>query len=289
MHVSYLVLGGGITGRMIKRILPDAEVLEGRLKPKTPNARDINQGFGTNYFWEPIPIFQTKPMKIVTRIDDLFPTEDSIRRYKNKIGKGDEKVSDWGLQFQPESTGYFLNELPNEEIAYCHRIVHINLMDKIVNTEFSTGKPDEYSTVTFTYSHLFNTLPLKDFLVLAGLDHKYPVNTLFKSRAVYVRIVPKPPEAPFNDNFIYVNYLSNPLIEPYRFCDRFGERHYESLMPIGFPHKKLYPGKIWAAPEIEDILHDLSIQNVHCFGRYGRWNPNELLHETYKEIVSWKP
>jgi len=278
--VKNLVLGGGIVGQMVNALLP-VYVIEKNPAPKKPN-----QAFGTNYLWEPIPIFDTKEMEIVTQVDGQDATEESIRRYKTKIGKTHEKADEWGLQFQPVTTGHFIVNYPEVDILYGHEVSSIDLKeyDVYINTSDST--------LRFKYDRLISTIPLNNLVMLAGMDRKFPVKTIFKYKQVYVKIVPKPLDAPKPDGVIYVNYLSDPLIEPYRYCDRFGERHYESLLPIGFPHKRLYPGKLWKNPLIFTVLEALERENVYCLGRYGRWNPNELLHETYKDLITrieeWK-
>jgi hypothetical protein len=163
-------------------------------------------------------------------------------------------------------------------VMYGQVVVKVDMHEHYVHT----------TTDHFEYEHLISTLPLNLFMTMAGLENCYPVKTMFKYKPVYVKVVDKPPEAEYSDRVFYVNYLSNPLQEPYRYCDRFGERHYESLTPIGFPHKKLYPGKIWNDPMVPEVLSRLSEVDVACFGRYGSWSPNELIHETYHKLVQWR-
>jgi hypothetical protein len=172
-------------------------------------------------------------------------------------------------------------------VEYNRRVTNVDLKTHLVTVSINqpNGKP---TLKTYQYDSLISTIPLNELVILAGLDARYPVETTFRYRPVYVKITLKPPEALYRDDVVYVNYISNPLIQPYRYCDRFGERHYETLHPIGFPHKKLFPGKIWAAPNIPFILQELEANQVYCFGRYGAWAPDELLHTSFERIVAWR-
>jgi hypothetical protein len=90
----------------------------------------------------------------------------------------------------------------------------------------------------------------------------------------------------------YVNYLTDPRIPAYRYCDRpNGERHWEGLSNLGgVPNKKLVPGKIHDIdPNTrKDIMFMLQCCNIFCFGRYATWRSNELVHQTWKDIVRFK-
>ena len=279
------ILGGGITGRIVHSLVPNSTVLEAEDESK---AKRLSQSYGTNYLWEPIEGFNLKEVKVVTRIDDDLPTKESVQRYKNKIGKGSEEESEWGLQFQPESRGYFIMSCPPAEILYGCRVLGID-MDARSIAVLRPDKEGLSGLETLHYDQLLSTIPLSTLVSLTRMDTSFPAKTTFKFKPVYVKVAPRPPEARFQqDDTVYVNYLSNPLQEPYRYCDRFGERHYESLMPMGFPHKKLSPGKIWKDSTTDVILKILAEQEIHCFGRYGRWNPNELMHETYNYVKMWR-
>lgn len=281
MHVKYLVLGGGITGRIVQSILKDSWILES----KEDDSSNLSFNFGTNYLWKPIPGFEVVPVHVSTRVDEAYPTKESILRYKNKVGKGGE---DWGLQFEPESTGYLITGLPIAKISYRHRVVRINPDIRKVEIEISE-KDKSPKFQTFFYHYLISTIPLVDLIRLCGLETQYPLQTSFIHRNIYVKVVPRPENYVSSDNMIYVNYVSNPLTDTYRYCDRGNKRHCEYLnIPGGFPYRKLYPGKLWSSPFISIIRSELKQKNIFCFGRYGKWNPNELLHETYEEVKAWK-
>ena len=46
-------------------------------------------------------------------------------------------------------------------------------------------------------------------------------------------------------------------------------------------------GKIYPNPTSELVLESLEKENIFCFGRFARWDPEELLHDTVKQINKW--
>ena len=95
-------------------------------------------------------------------------------------------------------------------------------------------------------------------------------------------------EAPYPPTTWYVNYVSDPDVPPYRYTDRDGKRHYEGLTGMGkIPTRKISPGKIYPNPVAPVILESLERENIFCFGRFARWDPEELLHTTYDSIRDW--
>lgn len=280
MYLKYLILGGGITGRIVQNVLKDGVILES----KEEHPSNLSFNFGTNYLWKSIPGFESTPIHISTRVDEALPTSESVHRYKNKIGKGGE---DWGLQFEPESIGYMITDLPEADILYQHRVVRIRPEMKEVEVEINEKEKSPRYEIFF-YQNLISTIPLLNLVQLCDMNTKYPSKTSFVYKEIYVKIIPRPKKQVSSSNTIYVNYVSNPLVEEYRYCDRGNERHIEYLNSPKFPYRKLYPGKLWVSPFIPIIRSELLGYGIFCFGRYGKWNPNELLHETYEEVKTWK-
>lgn len=268
-----VILGGGITGRIVNYLIPDSVVMEANSPIR------MTHQYGTNYLWKEIEGFPSIPIRIVTTVDGQVPTIESIQRYKNKVGRQDEDKSEWGLQFQPETRGHFIQSYPETNIKYEARAYSIDLKEHKIHF------PQLNEVVQ--YDQLISTIPLVGLVILTGLNARFPVNS-FKYKPVFIKMVPTPPEIPRLKDTVNVNYLSDPTIQPYRYCDRFGERHYESLTPMDFPHKKLSPGKIWESSYTPMILQYLESFNIKCFGRYGKWSTNELLHETYEEVKQWR-
>ncbi len=273
MHI--VVLGGGITGQMVQWFHPDALILE-----RNPEQRSdrLTREFGANYLWQPIPEMKCKAIRVVTHVDGEPGTDESIQRYKHKIGKPSD-IGQWGLQFKPVTVGYVATRYPLCTVQHDCEVVRVDLERKEVHFQ------NNHMAGLCRYDLLINTLPLPLFCRMAQLDGSVPIESMFKNQPIYVRIVPRPPDATQPPEVLYVNYLSDPLIECYRFCDRDSERHYEGLTPMGtLPSKKLFPGKIWGSPDVQQLLKSLTAKQVVCLGRYGRWAPDELLHETYGAI-----
>lgn len=276
-----IVLGGGISGQLVKLARPEALVIDSK-----PESKGLTRDYGANYLWEPLPGILSKPFRVVTHVDGQPGTLDSIRRYKHKIGKPEDD-GNWGLQFEPESVGYEILEYPNLDTEHGVKVVAIDLSTRKVTLQRTTedGTAVDYCD---TVDQIVSTIPLPALLSVLGWSNDYPVETIFKSMPIYVVVTPRPPDAPFPEDTMYVNYLSDPLVECYRYCDRFGERHFEGLTSMGkIPTKKLYPGKIKWHPHIPEIWNRLDSVGIKCFGRYACWNPDELLHETYQNIERW--
>ena len=274
MPFNIAVIGGGITGQLVQFAVPEVKIYD--WKPQ-PASRALTRQYGANYLWEPIEGIPCREFKVITTIDGGVPTLDRVRAYKDKIGRiGD--VSGWERQFQHEMTGYDFIELPRPNILYDHRI---------------TGIDRQTQTITFAkhgslvYDMLVSTIPLYSLLSL--LDMPEPQGRL-RYRPIFTRRSIRPEDAPYPVDVMYVNYLSSPDIKPYRYCDRFGERHYESIVPFDGPSytHRLVPGKIFTHPDVPAVLNLLASFNIYTFGRYGSWSTDELVHETWKHIVRWK-
>lgn len=272
--VTIAVIGGGITGRLFKFLIPQATVYDWMPQPRT--MRPLTRNYGANYLWQPLPGIPCRSFEVITRVDGQLPNSTSVSRYKEKIGKTGD-VDGWERQFQPFMTGYDFIELPDVAVLYDHRITEI---DPIAHTlTFAKQPPVRYDT-------LVSTIPLYALLSLAGWPE--PVGKLY-FKPIYFKIIPRPPDAPFSEETMYVNYISDPNIGPYRFCDRGRERHYESIVPYDGPStKRIAPGKIYPNRHVGETLALLEAHDIHTFGRYGSWAPDELVHETFLNIEEWK-
>ena len=277
-HVEIAVIGGGIVGRLAQFLMPQAEIYDWRAAPQT--VRPLTRNYGGNYLWKPIPGIPCRTFRVVTHIDGMPATPDGIRRYKAKIGKEYEssQSNNWHQQFQPEMSGWDFTELPNTRIQYGCRVVSVDLIAHRLT--IAGREPIQYRS-------LISSIPLYSLCSLAGIREP---NGRFQFKPIYVRIVNHPPDAKFSGTDIwYVNYLSDMAITAYRYTDRNEERHYESLIPMaGYPSTQLKPGKIYANPYTDEIIEYLAGFHVYPFGRYGAWRPDELVHETWEELQSWK-
>jgi hypothetical protein len=211
---------------------------------------------------------------VITHVDGSFATRDSVSAYKAKIGKSKDMEGNWAEQFQVQTTGYDC-VFPDPRIDYgcaVERIDHTKKELHLRNGRF------------LDYDVLVSTVPL--YVLLRMLDIN--IGTPFRYDPIFVKVSERPPDAPYPLHTIYVNYLSDPGVAPYRFTDREGERHYESLAPmVGSTARKILPGKIHPNTRAADAVATLAKRNIFCFGRFAAWLPEELIHETYDRIVDW--
>jgi len=111
----------------------------------------------------------------------------------------------------------------------------------------------------------------------------------FQWHPICVRAGAIPPDAPsLGQDTVRVNYISDPAIAAYRTTDRNGQRHYEWLKghrDMGIPSKVISPGKIWYNPEASEWVSFLKSHHIYCFGRFPTWRPDELLHQTFAEML----
>lgn len=276
MTRTFLILGGGITGRLARIVLGAGSVLE-KAGPK--QAQNLTRMFGTNYLWEPLEGFACRKFDVYTTVDGKVGTIDSIKRYKRKIGKP-EDIGQWGLQFEYHTQGYDFVETPSCPILYDAEVTSIDLDRREVRACGKSQDGEAPLQFCFSYTHLINTLPLNRFTELAGLGARFPLVTALKSSAIYIKVdgVKTLPD------MVHVNYFSDPLIPEYRNCLRDNLRHVEYLQQPKGPSICLAPGKIRMSPLTAGLLEHLESRNVYCFGRFARWEPNELVHETFKQL-----
>lgn len=285
-----IILGGGMVGQLAKLLFPKALVLDWR--PIAPRDKHMNgaKQFGAQYLWEPLPGIPCRSFRVLTTIDGEHATVESAIRYKLKIGKAQDTGrtdADLMSQFPYESVGHQIISLPRAETRWNVYVERIDVERQMLYTR--TG--DAYA-----YQTLISTIPLPSLLEM--LDALGPVRgqgmvemAPFKAAPVCVKAGPIPPDAVvLPDGMVRVNYISDMKIAAYRTTDREGQRHYEWLQGapgMGIPTKVINPGKIWPHNESEQwvrFLHDSC--NIHCFGRFPTWRPDELLHQTYQHILS---
>lgn len=270
--VRIACIGGGITGQLVQFNIPETQVYDWQ-----PTPRRLTRSMGANYLWEPLEGIPCRQFKVITHVDGATPTLEAVERYKQKIGKTGD-VAGWERQFQPEMDGYDFTELPAARIQYGHRV---EFVDRIHHQLSFAGGVEPVQ-----YDHLVSTIPL--FALLSMLEMRVP-NGGLRFKPIYFKITARPPDAPYPVETMYVNYLSSPMMRPYRYCDRFGERHFESIVPFSAHDiRRFTPGKIYAHAAVPAILEELAGFNIQTFGRYGSWQSDELVHETFKNIREWK-
>lgn len=275
--MNVIVIGGGISGQLFQHAVPEAQILDWRNAPR--GSKYLTRHYGANYLWEPIEGLSCRAFRVVTHIDNRPAVPESIVAYKNKIGK--EFDCDTGVllnsQFAVESTGYEFTDLPTPRVTYGARVTGIDL-DRRTYTLAGSGGPVPYDLIV-------STIPLYSLL---SLCHIRDPGLQYKS--IWIKVAARPMDAPYPADMMYVNYISNPDLICYRYTDRNGERHFESLITqaTAMPDRRVVPGKIYPHPEVPNLLIALGQHQVYCFGRFATWDVEELVHHTWEKIQLWK-
>lgn len=273
-----VVIGGGITGRIVQFFIPNAVVLES--KTEEESNRHMTRDFGANYLWEPLGGFGCRPLKVVTTVDWERPNGEAIKRYKNKIGKGYENKEDYLEQFQYDSIGWQITDYPPCRIDYGMKVLAVDINQKVVTVLNPGAENHEELTFKLAYDVLFTSMPLPGFVKIANLQNVWPVETMFRYQPIYVRVSGDYQKS----NLIVVNYISDPTDPRYRVTARDGQKHVESLSKSSEQDVKIFPGKIYEDPMVPPLLSFLRSNNIFPIGRFGKWESDELVHNTYAEI-----
>lgn len=270
--MNVVCIGGGITGQMVQLVVPETRLLDWR--PADQGHRPQTRRYGANYLWKPIPGLPYTQFPVITHVDGAPATKESVVAYKAKIGKPWDIADHLTPQFAVQTTGYDCT-FPDPKIEYGRAVQHIRMGHHIL--ELRNGQE-------LSYDILVSTVPLYALLRMVDITLPAP----FRYDPIFVKVSERPPDAPYPPNMVYVNYLSDPSVAPYRLTDRDGSRHYESRTPMsGTTARKVVPGKIHPNSRSADMVRSLANQHIYCFGRYAAWLPEELIHETYDRIVAW--
>lgn len=271
--MNIVVIGGGISGHLVKLRLPHARVLDWRRSPA-----GMTRQYGGNYLWEPLPGVACRSFTVRTTVDGQVPTPSAVVEYKRKIGKGLDE--NWRDQFRYMMTGYDIVEWPRPlRIEYGYVVRQIDLSRRILYALVDNER------LPIPYDVLVSTVPL--YALVEMVPDMGRLQLLHSP--IYVHTTPIPPDAVPPDHEWRVNYISDPAVPAYRTTDRDGIRHYESLTSAGsIPAKRITPGKIFRDATANAMVQVFEDQGVYCFGRFARWNPEELVHETDAAIRAWK-
>jgi hypothetical protein len=265
--MKIVVIGGGFIGQLVQWAVPRAEVFDWR---KVAPANHLETRIGPQYLWEPIPGMKTTEFEVETLVDGRPPEADRILRYKRKIGK-ESDGGNWGLQFTHKMKGY-APHLPVPRIKYAMTAKVVRAADGLV--EMENGDIELFDT-------LVSTIPLPSFLKMLDFGDRYTLN--FKFDPIFMRVE----RATEFVNGMVLNYISNPQDPWYRITRAGHDTYFESLRPMP-GCKKIIPGKIHAHPDTEKILATLAYYKIYCFGRFAAWRPDELAHETWQNIATWR-
>lgn len=278
-----VVLGGGAVGKLVKLRVPNAVVLDSASKDTPPNYT-----WGVNYLHAkvPAPGLKLEMFPILTHMDGKPFTPAAAKKYKDKIGKSWELMVDPGSQFRPMTRGYQIRKWPKLGIQWNSQVNRVDLDNRVVLT--SDGRSQEWDL-------LVNTLPLHLFYTMCGRGFDVPP----QYDPIYVVPVSDPddmhdvPKVVTKRGMLYVNYVSDLADPVYRWSQWRGVEHRESIVnPETWAdppdtYTTLWPGKLHPWSERKEILEWLQSRKATCFGRFGRWDPEELLHQTWEAVVNW--
>jgi len=267
MQASVVVIGGGFVGQLVQLAIPEARVLDWR---KTAPVDHLETRVGPQYLWEPIDGVPSSAFLVTTLVDGLEPTDESILRYKTKIGKQSDG-GNWGVQFQHEMLGW-ASQLPKPRVEYNQLVRMVDLRGHVL------GMTDSL----IPYDILISTIPLPALLAMLITGPAYDING-FKSDPIYMM------DSDLDESVegMTLNYISDSLDPWYRLTYAGVKKYAESLHPqLGC--RRIVPGKIHPYSDNESILAQLELENCICFGRFATWRPDELAHQTWQQILAWK-
>lgn len=263
-----IIIGGGFNGQLLHTIFPRARVFDWR--PAPPDLKAQPRQFGPQYLWEPVAGLECEQFTVVTHVDGLPGTDESIRAYKRKVGK-EQDAGDWRSQFQVAMPG-FHPRLPPSRVEYGRRITTIDRVSrKLILANEATEVP---------YDLLISTIPLYALLSLAGI----PESVKLEFKPIFVASSPALP----SNGGMYVNYISAPETPVYRVTWRDSAMHEESLTATDGVAIKITPGKIYHNGMVPTYLELLRAYGIQTFGRFASWNPDELAHETFRQALAFK-
>lgn len=268
-----------MTGMLAQQYIPDSLILDWGPPPALPE-RALPKQWGANYWWSPIAGLECREFKVITTIDGDPATPESIHAYKTRVGKAHETYTRPGMvaaQFEHESIGYAPLEFPApRNIRYRAHVVSIDPFRKQVSLRDGENIP---------YERVISTVPLPALRAMVDAAVLTPFDVLnFRSTPIYV--VEKKEYVRARD-YVWVDYRT--AGSAYRATTHLdGSLHLEyAEPPRGALSKKLLPGRIYDVNHTRALVHELSLLNIHCFGRYARWDSDELLHQTDADLKRW--
>lgn len=255
-----VIIGGGFMGQLLGTLVPRARIFD--WMPAAP--KQMDRKFGAQYLWESLPEIACRNFNVITAIDDADATDEKILAYKKKVGK-EQDNSDWRSQFKPIMDGYEVLDMPPSRVEYGRRITGVNREKRLLY--FANREPEKYDII-------ISTVPLPFMASLMNVKMATPM-----SRPIFVR---SSTYQLTQHSDWYVNYNADPNNPIYRTTFRDGMMHEEALESGEGDWRRLTPGKIYRSADTPAVLDQLADQQVYCFGRYARWNPEELAHETMR-------
>lgn len=277
--MKVIVIGGGHIGTLAGWLMPHATVLDWR-KPSHDVERHRPRPYGAMYLHKALEGIPCRPLDVRTTIDGKPATEESAWAYKRKVGKESDMdcAGLWRGQFKEFTVGWEMVEHPRIEIRWGSIVDHIDVHQQILTLTDGSW---------FAWDRIISTIPFYSLLDLMRI----PQPSLLEHRPIAVRSAPIPLDVPPMTTDIHVNYVSDPSVNVYRTTDRHGNRDnewlYDTHARTPIPGKILRPGKVYRAPWTRDMCSQLNVLGVYPVGRAGRWEPDELTHDSYNDLLVW--
>jgi len=275
-EVDTVVLGGGLIGHLVGTLFPGVLILDRRPAPAA--GMDVTHQPGAHYLWAPLRGLTNERITVLTRIDGEDATPASIAAYKRKVmepmpsaTRENGEPSYRLQQFTPRMSGWRAS-LPHVPVCWHQVVTQIDPINHLL----STGQ-DEH----LRYKRLINTIPLPALLRL------FPVLELeLVNRPVWVATSNHMPFDFVAPDTLYVNYITAPELPWYRETHQSnGIVQREALRPYVSGMFQVLPGKLVAHPEVPAAVADLRAWDIHTFGHYGTWDPDELTHHTWAKLL----
>lgn len=287
-----VILGGGILGQLAKLVFPEAVIFEKR--PRLDSGFTPKRQIITNYSWEEIPVLEQTPFPVRVTVDEAMATEESVRRYKKKVGKESDMEGDWGIQFHYRMVA-FEHKRPELPVQWGHEASCIDWEDRRVHFDKNIRPYKPFSAL---YDVLISTIPMPELIKIVGGMPKEGGS--FHSRPVFAHLMNTRwgPEGS-----VEINYHSDPDDPCFRET-RFGEQSlfesfeespYDTVSTFGHGvctnhggNERIKYGKIWKGHFEECCYRDLLEKRIFCVGREASWNPDELLHGSFHKLLNLK-
>ena len=271
--MQIVIIGASISGMMAAARWPDAVLLElGRPEDLAPVM------VATFYAHQRVPVFAEEEIEVQTQVVG----HGGAREYAFKVyGDPEALVSQSSIRSLSRAwlwDGKALAATIQGRTHFTTPATYIDLNRKLVQT----------SHRTFLYDSLIVTAPLPLLLALTGIP--MPVQP-FRSEPIWLEMWPAEemgyPILPAGR--MVVRYFPDMDIPWYRSNQRGNEvelEYTDRMVPerVRKTGRVLRPGKIWAHPAAASFVALLEQFDVHCLGRYARWEQKWLSHQTWEQI-----
>lgn len=277
--IDTLVLGGGLIGHLVGVLFPDAVIMDRR--PIPAEGMNVTHQPGAHYLWAPLRDLENTRIHVITRVDGAPATPAAIAAYKAKVmepmpsATRDNGEPSYRLaQFTPEMDGWRAT-LPPVRVWWDQIVTSIDPENHLVTCE-----PGVY----YRYERLINTIPLN---ALLRLMTAWPQLELV-NRPVWIASLSYVPFDFVAMDTLYVNYITDPVLPWYRETHQCnGSVQRESLHAYISGMFRVLPGKLVAHPGVPSTIKELRTWDIHTFGHYGTWDPDELTHHTWTKLQSF--